>query len=391
MAEVLKKEKLQALSAKKRIVEMDVLRGFALFGVLLVNLTMMSGAIEKTSLDSGVARLILYFGEGKFYTIFSFLFGLGFYFFMHKSDTLGSTQHEKRFIRRLFALLFFGLLHFLFIWSGDILHTYAVVGFLLLRKYQRTNGSLKKNIVILLVISSLIMGLIIGLAYDSDLKDEIYDVQVLKEKNEMMENGSFVEAFTYRLREQLPYVPYGLLYTTPKILALFYIGYSLGKMSVFQNLNNHRKSILKLLKISGVLFFLSILLMIFMENRMAGSYQWIEGFIYGILYEWASLAGSCFYICGLLHLMKNYIPKLVMPLRYLGQMALTGYLSQTIIWSFLLHGYGLGLYGKIPMSIIPVLALLFFMAQVVMSKLWLKKYKFGPMEKLWRTLTYGQS
>ena len=391
MAEVLKKEKLQALSAKKRIVEMDVLRGFALFGVLLVNLTMMSGAIEKTSLDSGVARLILYFGEGKFYTIFSFLFGLGFYFFMHKSDTLDSTQHEKKFIRRLFALLFFGLLHFLFIWSGDILHTYAVVGFLLLRKYQRTNGSLKKNIVILLVISSLIMGLIIGLAYDSDLKDEIYDVQVLKEKNEMMENGSFVEAFTYRLREQLPYVPYGLLYTTPKILALFYIGYSLGKMSVFQNLNNHRKSILKLLKISGILFFLSILLMIFMENRMAGSYQWIEGFIYGILYEWASLAGSCFYICGLLHLMKNYIPKLVMPLRYLGQMALTGYLSQTIIWSFLLHGYGLGLYGKIPMSIIPVLALLFFMAQVVMSKLWLKKYKFGPMEKLWRTLTYGQS
>lgn len=391
MAEVLKKEKLQALSPKKRIVEMDVLRGFALFGVLLVNLTIMSGATEKTSLDSGVYSLISFLGEGKFYTIFSILFGLGFYFFMHKSDALGSTQHEKKFIRRLFALLFFGLLHFLFIWSGDILHTYAMVGFLLLRKYQRSNGSLKKNIVILLVISCLIMGLIIGFAYDSDIKDEIYDVQVMKEKKEMMASGSFVEAFTYRLREQLPYVPNGFIISIPKILALFYIGYSLGKMSLFQNLKHHRKSISKLLKISGILFFLSILLMVFMENRMGLSYRLLEGFIYGILYECATLAGSCFYICGLLHIMKDHIPKLLMPLRYLGQMALTGYLSQTIIWSFLLHGYGLGLYQKIPMSMIPVLALVFFIGQVYLSKLWLKYHKFGPMEKVWRTLTYGQN
>jgi uncharacterized protein len=391
MAEVLEKENLQPTSEKRRIVEMDIIRGFALFGVLLVNLTMMGGAKINTNLDVWVWRFIQYLAEGKFYTIFSFLFGLGFYFFMHKSVSLGSTRHEKRFIRRLFSLLFFGLLHFIFIWTGDILLTYALVGFLLLRKYQRTNASLKKNIIVLLVFSTLIIGLAMGSFYDYDIKSNSEDYEHYMNKVEIYSEGSFLEAAAYRLTNKLAESILGSIIILPKFLALFYIGYSVGKNRIFQLLDQYKTSIVKLLKISGLLFLLTLISMYLLEIMMTNNFQLIYGFTFGILYEISTLLGSCFYICILLFIMKDqHIPKILMPLRSIGQMALTNYLAQTIFWSFVIHGYGLGYYNQIPMTFIPLLAVLFFSVQIVLSQWWLKNHKFGPMEKLWRKMTYGK-
>ena len=132
-----------------RIIEMDIIRGFALFGVLLVNMTMIDATMYSYESPS---LLIHLFAVGKFYTLFSMLFGLGFFYFMNKPD--GTVLDGYLFKRRLIALFFFGLLHLIFVWYGDILHVYAITGAVLLKSRNRSVKALLKTSVLLFVLST---------------------------------------------------------------------------------------------------------------------------------------------------------------------------------------------------------------------------------------------
>lgn len=116
-----------------RVISIDILRGFALLGIFFVNVPMMQNMMHieaKPGLEGGIRLFYDLFIQTKFYTIFSFLFGVSAYYFMRSQENKG-LEHKQLFIKRVLWLLVFGIVHYVFIWNGDILHNYALVGLLL--------------------------------------------------------------------------------------------------------------------------------------------------------------------------------------------------------------------------------------------------------------------
>ena len=154
---------LKPVSAGERIRELDIVRGFALFGVLLVNIVMFNSTtyaeVTTNSVQQGfpdrlTAFIVQVFAVGNFYTIFSFLFGLGFYVFMERAEDKGLSA-EQFFKRRALFLVLFGVLHYVLVWRGDVLHAYGVIGLLLLRFRSKSLKSLGKWIIVLLLLSTI--------------------------------------------------------------------------------------------------------------------------------------------------------------------------------------------------------------------------------------------
>lgn len=378
---------IQPTQVKTRLLEPDVIRGFALFGVLLVNLTMMNATIggsvpaynTLSGVDACVSFFIHYFAQAKFYTIFAFLFGFGFYLFCDKPAALRPDHYFKR---RMYALLLFGIMHLVFVWSGDILHTYAICGFVLLSKAQKENFDPLKSGIRLILISILLMTVLTALTSLSTTTMDMSMGTIAYSK------FSYLEMVKYRFKNELPYILLNLPFVMIRILGLFYLGFWVAKKRLFNHVEEHIVSIKKLFINSGGLFFLSIAI----EHLLTGDspMHFALEIIKAFANEMGSILGAMFYVTGLLLLLsKPFTKKLVSPLRYTGRMALTHYLTQTLCFTTLYNGYGGGLFGKIPVySYLPI-AIGFYLLQLLLSKLWLKNHTFGPMEKMWRKLTYG--
>jgi len=235
------------IQPKERISELDIVRGLALFGILMVNMSFFKYPVffdrYPTSFPPGsdqfFAWVIQIFFTGKFYAIFSFLFGLGFYIFMERAEAKG-LDLVPLYKRRLLALLAFGSIHLFLLWSGDILFTYAIVGFLLLKFRNKSNDSIRKWIISLFVVSfilNFLFGLISGVGelfagdkYAFMMKDMIYGaIPVYLE-------GSLTELIGFRLINEVPYVFIGLISWVPAVLAFFLCGFYVGRSGIIRDI-----------------------------------------------------------------------------------------------------------------------------------------------------------
>lgn len=372
---------------KKRVDEIDIIRGFALFGVLLVNLTMIDatqfsmGNIPYSNL-SGLeyisAWAIRLLAQGKFYTIFSFLFGLGFYYFLGKEN---SDVAMNRFSKRLYALLCLGILHTVFIWYGDILHVYALAGFFLIKSKNKSDFVLLRNMILLFVFSTTLIVLASQFG-GSEMSEMASDALIAYQQN------SYSKMVTYRIQNEVPIGIFNLIVVIPKVLVLFYAGYYVGRKGWFDHLEAQRKRIIKYCVISGSIFGISLIMILVLSHL--DSLIGYKGLI--IFEELSTLGGSVFYMTIILLMaQKEKLKKMLMPLSNLGKMALTNYLIQTIFWTSVVNGYGLGYFGQIPYYAYFPLALGFIATQIVISNLWLSKFSQGPVEKLWRMVYRGKS
>lgn len=386
---------------KKRIDELDMLRGFALFGVLLVNLTMMHASragfpVSRMGLE-GLnylsARIIEVFFQGKFYTIFSVLFGLGFYLFMNRKgsgDGEKSVDMKPFFIRRMIVLLIFGVLHMVFVWHGDILHTYALIGFILLWKRDITDEGILRGAMLWLGIAVFLNGLLTGLSEIPSIYHAMMSSELIPYADRIYSQDSYLQLLRFRLVYEVQNAPVNLIFILPKILGLFYFGVYLGRKQLFQNLKEYQSLLVKALRYSLVISVVMILgLEIFRPFTGGEDPYYTFAFLEGVFEEILTLSGSAFYSSGLLLLLQNpKWKKALSPLKYMGKMALTNYLLQTVIWTLVFTGYGLGYYGKVPYRAFIPLAVIFFMLQALFSRYWLSRWNMGPMEALWRRLTY---
>ncbi|WP_425445878.1 DUF418 domain-containing protein [Dethiothermospora halolimnae] len=404
---------IKPVSKKERIKELDIIRGFALFGVLLVNMAMFNStlfieAIEGSALSSPLeltnfadkfgAFFIKIVGEGKFYTIFSFLFGLGFYIFMGRAEMKGFSS-KKLFLRRSFFLLLFGVLHFSLVWYGDILHTYAIIAFLLVCFRNKGLKSIKKWIIILLIVSTLLMSL--GMLLN-DLSSEALSPKTYKEQMDTMESlakesinlyqdGSFFEIVRYRVTVEWPRMLMSLIVIIPKILAMFLIGLYVGKRKIFNDITGNMPLIKRTWKIGGIIGGIATVIYTFIELSIISIDPILSSGVVTFFKEIATVFLSLFYITSLILLYrKNIFKKILNPLRYLGQMSLTNYLVQCILCSLIFYGHGLGLINKIGISVGILLTFVIYFSQIIISKLWLGKFRYGPFEWIWRRLTYGR-
>jgi len=383
------KQHLNPLQDKNRIIEIDVIRGFALFGVLLVNITMIDATLyayvasafdHVDPLTRLSALLIHIFAVGKFYTLFSILFGLGFYYFMNKQD--GTTVSAHLFRRRLFALFCFGMLHLTFVWYGDILHVYAITGVVLLNSRNRSSRSLLKTAILLFLLSTSMFAWFQGSgAAQGDMS------AIMREAEMAYSQPSYLGMVYYRVMHELPLIAFNFLTILPKILSLFMFGYYIGTRQIFESLEDNRMLINRVWRISGK----TALFCGLGYTLIMGGYVFDHLDVLAVIFdELLTISGALFYATSLILLYRSpKFKKIVSPLKYPGKMALTNYLMQTICFTTLIYGYGAGLYGKIPYWVYFPIAVVFYTVQVLGSKWWLKHHKFGPMESIWRQFTYS--
>jgi len=394
----------QLLPAAQRTTLLDALRGFALFGVVWSNYAFLSSWIVLSPEEQAVlpgAWLDAVLGpfhdiliDGKFYSIFSLLFGIGFGFFLDKG---GSGQ--VRFLRRMLLLLLIGVLHLRFLWAGDILSLYAILG-LLLPLFRRVGDRA------LLIIATLLLLSPIALDAARVLTDDAFypagpiitalDAEAALNGNRWeawraVADGGWAEFTTLCERFWLFRIWLIVDGNRPqKVLALFLIGLWIARRKLFADPAQHR-ALLKRVCIGG-----------FTLGLPFCTLNWYSIHYLPYLPDPLGLVGSVSYALGVVPLALAYASGFALlwtdarsqhrlhVLAPMGRMALTNYLMQTIIAIALFYGIGFGLGGHVSMVGFEGIACAVFIIQVLWSHWWLKRFQFGPMEWLWRSLTYGK-
>jgi uncharacterized protein len=387
----------------ERIELIDVLRGIAVCGILIGNMQWFSGyGMMPPALEAGASAadqvtkfLVHFFVEGKFYSIFSFLFGFGFALQITRAQERGDDKAAV-FKRRLFWLLIIGILHATLLWYGDILSVYALMGFLLLLFRKRSDSALLKWAAVFMVVPVVTYALLYGLFAAFVPADALADM----DGGQMMrwqESVSTVTQGGYAsiLREyNLPtlgfrWVGLFIQMRLPKILAMFLLGFYVYRLGVFQNLAAHRPLIRKILIYGSILGIVGNIAMAGLAGNEApfppspGSLLGVFGYAFGV----PALALAI--IALIATIWENASAKRILSfVAPVGRMALTNYLLQTVTCVVLFYGYGFGLYGRTGPAISTLIALGIFGVQVVLSNLWLSNFAYGPVEWIWRQLTY---
>jgi uncharacterized protein len=403
-------ENLKPIAPKERVKEIDFVRGFALLGILLVNMAIFRNSIFGMTLEqpfsggthnSIASGFIYFFAEGKFYSLFSLLFGFGFSIFLLKEKNQRILM-DSFFKRRMLGLLLFGLVHAFLIWSGDILITYSLVGFLLIA-FKRTSikGLIKWSVALIGIILFLqisVFGLVelISNQPEMDIVLEQFDkVQsTFAEKaqlaNEVYSGTNYLEMIRMRTVE-LAQQYSGFMVIFPSVLAMFLIGLAFGKSDKLNSISENKPFLRRVFWISlliglpiAALHPFGVLNYSRLAFDMSGAYH-IIGFFLG-----SPILALAYFTGGLL-LFNRFSQLIVLQMvASTGQMALTNYLLQSIVCTTLFYGYGLGLYGKVDAFQGLLITLIVWGIQLPISHWWLNRYKFGPAEWLWRWITYGK-
>ena len=397
-------------SSSARLPLLDAMRGLALFGIFTLNLPAFSGfiymkpdemaALPTASVDLPAALVILWFGYGKFYSLFSLLFGIGFALQLESAARDGD-QHLRRFRRRLLVLLAIGFVHLTFIWEGDILALYALVGFALIPLRRLSQRALLTTSAVLLVLPVMQQALIV--ASHGALDPGAPLLEIGKRWQLAMGFGRDAEpypvlkyaTFTEALRFQLSgiWFRYADLLTTGrpfKVLAMFVLGLWVGRSGLLRDAEPW-VPLLRRVRLAGFAVGVpAALVQALMEIRPGPSDS-----------PWR-LLGAAAYALGVAPLALAYASHLTLLWRRpvwrdrliwaipAGRMALTNYLTQTVIAIALFYGIGLGLMGQAGPITWPIVAAVVVLLQAAASWWWLGRFPFGPMEWLWRLATYGR-
>ncbi|MFB4162889.1 DUF418 domain-containing protein [Alteribacillus sp. JSM 102045] len=398
--------KVSSTARNERILSLDFIRGIALLGILFANMAFFKSPVfQLQSLPGELASLpadhlnqwavfgIDWFVIGKFYPMFSFLFGLGFYLFYERMREKG-LDAGKMYSRRLYFLLALGAVHLLFIWSGDILHTYAITGFLLLLFIHRKPKTILIWGIMLILVSAFLLGVLVttsnlfvayqeGTAFEQDAQNAVSTAL------STYSSGSYIDILSFRISNEIPIVLSNLLLSIPNILGLFLIGLYIGKQGFIRNAEEHlsfwKKLLLFTLMSGGLLSGLYACL----KNGIFSIAPWLSN---GLAEGLNIIAGPLFMLfyvsSAVLLFQKPAFKKLFQPITMVGQMALTNYLLQSIVCIFIFYGFGLQLYGTIYAATGILITLVIYAVQTLLSWFWLGNYDQGPMEKLWRRFTY---
>ena len=370
---------------RERDEAVDILRGVALFGVLVVNLLTgfrlslfayyFGGYVAPTPLDHVVDVAVGAVLEMKSFIVFSLLFGVGLAL---QSEHLG--ERDGRFValaaRRLGVLLAIGLVHFLLIWDGDILVEYAVVGLLALALIRASNEVRATSAVLAFGIYASGVSGHVGGSMGGWLSGEALTRHVAA-ANHAYGNGRYFDALTFRLYEA-PYIATLLVDVLPRTFALLLLGAMAERAGFVTRPEAHQRS-LALIGWGGI----CVGGMGTLALHFASPSAFLE---------------KCFttslgigYAAALFRLLQRARLKSALSfLAPVGRMALTNYLTQSVVWTLVFNGYGLGLFHRVGSAAALVMGVALYVAQVALSHGWLACFRFGPMEWVWRSMTYGQ-
>jgi uncharacterized protein len=369
-----------ATSPSERIDALDVLRGLALFGVLIINIeTEFRVSIfeqflpERPSqgpLDRIVEEMLLFAFSLKALALFSLLFGAGLAI---QFERLAShPQRLSLLLRRLGVLLAFGLIHLVLIWNGDILTEYAVAGLLVLPFLFGPRWLLATAAVVFLGLY-LAMPLLPSVLPFPTVS---WIVRHIAEARDAYGAGGFAEVLAFRIRE-IPDILVLHVFIFPRTVALFLFGALAWRAGVLRDAGTNARWLLGIGAIA-------LILGAGFSIAAAGKAPWLV-----LLERSAPVLMAVGYAAIVLAAMTTGARNLVAWAAPIGRMAFTNYLLQSIILGWIFYGYGLGLFGRVGVVETLAVAIALYAGQVLLSIWWLRRYRFGPVEWLWRTLMYG--
>ncbi len=404
---------LAPVKAGEREIFMDVLRGFAILGIFIANLgagfswyneqANATGTYLVPEWDHRMTMLHHWFIEGKFYSIFSLLFGWGIALQI-KRGLAGGGNPIPTIYRRLFFMLLLGACHLL-IWPGDIVFFYAMLGFILIPLRRFSNKSLLITGAILILSPILLYWLKTTwpqLNYPADWLNN-KGIQVTGSLNHitsdeefmtLMKKGSWWDQLKLNIGGF--FFRYGyLLFVSrvPKVLGMFLIGYVVGRSDFYKKIALNKKW---LYWVMGIGFVIGIpanyMLSQYMGHHMNEYFMLKkEGWYQTIVYAIGVVPLAMAYVATLILLFQSGPCKKVLSLLApVGKMAFSNYILQSLAGNFVFLGAGMGLMGQIGPVYYTFLGTGFFIFQVMLSTIWLKYFNYGPVEWLWRSGTYGK-
>lgn len=392
-------DRIGPVPGSERITVIDCLRGAALLGIIVANMRGFNAPLRAyfqprlmwTWFPDQVAQgFVDWLVQGKFITIFATLFGIGFAIQMERAMARGLGVGF--YARRMLVLLAIGLAHSFLLWWGDILVSYAVCGLLLLFFRKRTQRTvLVWGHILYWFLLVLFGGIYIAILNGLEMPQPPERPGGLAAIIQIYAQGSFREIFMMRAEEWA--MANSFIVGLTRVLGIFLFGLYLWRQGYLQHPSEHLEWWRRARRIGlwfGLLgnFAAVAIDWTYHPNLMMPSGPTVAIFT---IQSFAIPALSLGYCATVVLLWMNPLwQQRLMPFTYVGRMALTNYLLQSLICTTIFYSYGLGLYGRVGPLADLFLAVLIYALQVPFSRWWLSGHRFGPMEWVWRRLTYGR-
>jgi uncharacterized protein len=394
-------QRVGPVNLSERILFIDILRGMALFGILAANMRaffapldayMETGVLFHGRADVLAQFFVDAFIQGKFISIFSFLFGMGFAIQMSRAEARGA-RFMGFYPRRLLALALFGLIHGILIWAGDVLLTYALSGAILLlfrKRQQKTLLWWAGGLFALpIVASSVFLAIYFSRFHRPSMDPKPPDMTKLYSIIHIYAQGTVRQILAQNWVEWKHDLP-GQLFAI-YAAALFLLGMWVWRAGIVQRLEEYQPVLKRVcawcIPVGLILSMYVAIVKAIVPPATVSVWVWLSQ----VLWLPASHILAAGYASGLalifLHKDKR---RLLLPFAAVGRMALTNYLMQSVLCTLFFYHYTTGLYGRMGPAVGLIPTILLYGAQVVISNWWLQRYRFGPMEWLWRGMTYGK-
>jgi len=416
-----------SVNTSERIKALDIMRGIVVLGILLMNINgfALVNAYNNPTVSGGATGKNLYtwiasnlFFEGTMRGLFSLLFGIGMFILLNRSqERAAGIAGPDIYFRRLTWMLFFGLVHgYLLLWTGEILYDYALMGFLV---YSFRNMAPKKLL--------LIAGLLICVGtfwnykiYQSNIKT-VQDVAIAKtniasglpltedqqeatkkwEEIEKKKSPAYIDKYSEKMRSGYFTI---VKHLAPKnmesdtiwfyewdlwdILSMMLIGIALFKWNILSATKTYK--FYAWMAVTGYMIGLSINYYE-IQTILKDNFSFLAFSKTDVTYYWGRLAMSIGHIGVIMILVKAPVLQwLKRRLAAVGQMALTNYIMHSIICMIVFTGVGFGLFNKLQRYELLFVVFGIWVLQLIVSPIWLKYFEFGPLEWLWRRLSYLQ-
>ena len=397
---------LSPTEATSRYQSLDLIRGIAVAGILIMNIYAFANIYayyvnpkalgEPSTIDLITWFVTHIFADQKFYTLFSMLFGAGI-MLMAQRAIANNTGATGLHYKRMFWLLCFGVLHAIFIWYGDILVTYAITGLWVYWFARNTTAKTKitvGSILIAIMVAMMTMFAVFGGDVpDEDMKDMI-DMFAPSESFIAQETAVYTSTYSAQLDHRVNFFT-----TNLPMMALFFglfrIGgsmllgmglYQLGILTAERSKSFYIKMMVICFLIGfGVLAYDNFLLIEsnFSMNKAMLSFMSLNSFA-AVFVALGYIGLFCLWV------KSDKLQGFRKRLEAVGRMAFTNYISQSIICTLLFYSHGFGLFAQLDRYQLMIIVAVIFISQLIWSPWWLSRYRYGPLEWLWRSLSYGK-
>lgn len=401
------KTEAHPIASTQRIVTLDILRGFAIFGIFVVNIEIMNcifmhqdafAVYWDEPIHEVVRRILQLFFYSKFFPIFSLLFGIGMALQMKGFEEKEDQKVFKSrrilgvpvfFWRRMLALFIIGVFHIVFLWGGDVLHVYAFLGLgvsFFLKKSTRLLMGIALGILIFPFYGYIVENVLGVFHLDTYIFLKEYTNDEIRA---LIPQGTYLEGMEFRLKEYVANTQAIFPFLMPIAMSMFLMGIAVVKKGWLYTIDSFLKKTTKGFIIVALVSNLYRIFFLFIswELPIWKIAYWRLFFIK--VMEFADvLMALCMVWFVVWLLQKAFWRRVLQPLANVGKMALTNYIMQSVVGVILFTSVGFGKYETMSPTLTFFVACLTFLALVLFSAIWLRYFRFGPLEWLWRCISY---